>query len=92
MASLELAGFSCLYSVQCTLLLLPTSRVSVSGHAAESGLHAEDFHFQIFVLRTLGFLKALSYFISSKPPIAGLNAFIAASCVDVCTVKIWKQI
>lgn len=38
--------------------------------------------FRFLVLRTLGFLKALSYFISSKPPIAVLNAFIAASCVE----------
>lgn len=51
----------------------------MNGHAAGSGLHAEDSHFQILVLRTLGSLKALSHFISSKLPIAVLNAFISAS-------------
>lgn len=55
----------------------------MNGHAAGSGLHAEDSHFQVLVLRTLGSLKALSHFISSKPPIAVLNAFISASYMCV---------
>lgn len=54
----------------------------MSGHTAESGLHAEDFHFQILVLRTLGFLKALSDFIPSQCPTDVFNAFIAASCFE----------